>query len=146
MKQEVLLSLCVRDLEERNPSSSTLSNSTTRRRREQFNSGESRIIFRINFHKQLIGLTIVGKYAWQQKEQKGDGTALIFQEQLFISELFKDIQDAISLILLYRTMWKFRADSSNIFITLDVLFNLHSIINSGFIPGGEETDSILFAN
>ena len=31
-------------------------------------------------------------------------TALKFQEQLFISELFKDIQDATSLILHYRTM------------------------------------------
>ena len=45
--------------------------------------------------------------AWQQEEeQKGDtSTALIFQKQLFISELFKDIQDAILLILHYRTMW-----------------------------------------
>ena len=37
--------------------------------------------------------------------KKGDiSTALILPEQLFISELFKDIQDAISLILHYRTM------------------------------------------
>ena len=57
-------------------------------------------------HKYIIGRTIVGNYAWQQEEeQKGDiSTALIFQEQLFISELFKDIQDVISLILHYRTM------------------------------------------
>ena len=49
---------------------------------------------------------IVGKHACQQEEeQKGDvSTFLIFQEQLFVSELFKDIQDAISLILYYRTM------------------------------------------
>ena len=49
---------------------------------------------------------IVVKYAWQQEEdQKEDiSIALIFQEQLFISELFKDIQDAISLIFHYRTM------------------------------------------
>ena len=73
---------------------------------EQFNSGRSRIFFRINFHKYLIGQTIVGYYAWQQEEdQKGDiSTALIFQEQMFISELFKVIQDVISLILQYRTM------------------------------------------
>ena len=58
-------------------------------------------------HILLIGLTIVGKHAWQQEEeQKGDiSTALMIQEQLFISELFKDIQDATSLILYYRTMW-----------------------------------------
>ena len=37
--------------------------------------------------------------------EKGDiSTALIFQELLFISELFKDIQDVISLIFHYRTM------------------------------------------
>ena len=42
------------------------------------------------------------------------------QEQLFISELFKDIQDAILLILHYRTMLLFRATSSTIFTILDV--------------------------
>ena len=49
---------------------------------------------------------IVGKHAWQQEEErKGDiSTALMFQEQLFISELFKDVQDAISLILHHRKM------------------------------------------
>ena len=49
----------------------------------------------------------VGKHAWQQEEeQKEDiSTALMRQEQLFISELFKDIQDATLLILYYRTMW-----------------------------------------
>ena len=36
---------------------------------EQFNSGKSRIFFRINFHKYLIGQTIVGKHAWQQEEE-----------------------------------------------------------------------------
>ena len=68
--------------------------------------GGSRIFFRINFHKYFIGRMIVGKHAYQQEEeQKGDiSIVLIFQEQLFISELFKDIQDAISLILHYRTM------------------------------------------
>ena len=73
---------------------------------EQFNSGRSRIFFRINFHTSFIGQMIVGKYAWQQEEdQKEDiSIALIFQEQLFTSELFKDIQDVISLIFHYRTM------------------------------------------
>ena len=67
---------------------------------ERFISRELKNIFRVNFHKFLIGLTIDGKYVWQQdEEQKGDiSTALMF------SELFKDIQDAILLILHYRTM------------------------------------------
>ena len=73
---------------------------------EQFNSGESSFIFGINFHKTNIGQMIVGKHAWQQEEdQKEDiSIALIFQEQLFTSELFKDTQDVVSLILHYRTM------------------------------------------
>ena len=73
---------------------------------EQFNSGESSFIFGINFHKTNIGRMTVGKHAWQQEEdQKEDiSIALIFQEQLFTSELFKDTQDVVSLILHYRTM------------------------------------------
>ena len=49
---------------------------------ERFNSGELKNIFRVSFHKFLIGLTIVGKHAWQQvEERKGDiSTALMFQE------------------------------------------------------------------
>ena len=83
------LSLCVRDFEESNPSSPTDTlKQYNEKKTEQFNSGE----LRVNFHKLLIGLTIVGKHAWQQEEErKGDiSTALMFQEQLFTSELFKD--------------------------------------------------------
>ena len=49
---------------------------------ERFISGELKKIFRVNSHKFLIGLTIVGKHVWQQEEeQKGDiSTALMFQE------------------------------------------------------------------
>ena len=73
---------------------------------ERFISGELKNIFRVNFHKFLIGLTIDGKHVWQQEEeQKGDfSTVLMIQEQLFASVLFRDIQDAILLILHCRTM------------------------------------------
>ena len=73
---------------------------------ERFISGESKKIFRIHSHSLFIGLTVDGKHAWQQEEeQKGDSsTALMIQEGSFISELFKDIQDAISLILHCKTM------------------------------------------
>ena len=49
---------------------------------ERFNSGELMNIFRVSLHKFLVGLTIVGKHAWQQEEeQKGDiSTALMLQE------------------------------------------------------------------
>ena len=57
---------------------------------EQFNSGESSFMFGINFHKTNVGRMVFGKHVWQQEEdQKEDlSTALIFQEQLFTSELF----------------------------------------------------------
>ena len=72
----------------------------------QFNSEESSFIFGINFHKTNLGRMIIGKHAWQQEEdQKEDiSIALIFQEQLFTSELFEDTQDEASLILRYKTM------------------------------------------
>ena len=45
---------------------------------------------------------------------------LIHQEQSCTSELFKVIQDAVSLVLLYRTMSLFRTVSSSTFIMSDV--------------------------
>ena len=38
---------------------------------------------------------------------------------------------------IYRTMLSFRATSSNTFIMSDVQSILHSIINSGLVPGGQ---------
>ena len=73
---------------------------------EPFNSGELQKIFRNISCIALIGLIASGKHVWQQEEeQKEDSsTVLILQEQLCISDLFKDIQEAILLILHYRTM------------------------------------------
>ena len=73
---------------------------------EQFNSGEFRKIFRNIPRIPLIGLMASAKHAWQQEEEirKKSSTVLILGEHLCISELFKDIQDAILLILRYRTM------------------------------------------
>ena len=73
---------------------------------EQFISGELKKIFRISSHTLLIGLMRGGKHAWQQEEEikEDSSTELMLQEQSCTSELFKDIQDAILLILHYRTM------------------------------------------
>ena len=73
---------------------------------EQFNSGELKKIIRNISCIPLIGLIASGKHAWQEEEEtrKYSSTVLILQEQLCISELFKDIQDAILLILHYRTV------------------------------------------
>ena len=88
---------------------------------ERLNSGELKKIFRISSHTLLIGLIASGKHAWQEEETRKDSsTVLIHQAQSCTSELFKVIQDAVSLILFYKTMLLFRATSSNTFIMSDV--------------------------
>ena len=89
---------------------------------ERFNSGELKNIFRSISCIALIGLIASGRKVWQEEEEtrKDTSTVLMLQEQLFISELFKDIQVAILLILHYKTMLLFRATSSSIFTILDV--------------------------
>ena len=64
---------------------------------------------------------------------------MMIQEQLFISELFKDVHDAILLILHYRTMLLFRATSSMHIYYGGCAFNLHSIIDCGLILGGQNS-------
>ena len=61
--------------------------------------------------------------ARERSKKRDSSTVLMLQEQLFISELFKDIQDAILLILHYKTMLLFRATSSSIFTILDLRSN-----------------------
>ena len=61
LNQEILLSLCVRDFEESNQSSSTLSKKYNETKTEQFNcEGKKNFLFRIIFQKYSSGLTIVG--------------------------------------------------------------------------------------
>ena len=50
---------------------------------------------------------------------------------LCISELFKDIQDAILLVQLYRTMWLFRATSSSTLMMSDVQSFLKNQYSTG---------------
>ena len=82
-------------------------NQTVQREEDgQFNSGELSFIFEILPHKYSIGLMIVGNLVWQQEEvrKRHINIALIIREESFTSELFKDIPEAISLILRYRIM------------------------------------------
>ena len=67
---------------------------------------KSSSIFVIIIHKYNFGLMIVGKIVWQQEEVRKEdiSIAVIIREQYFTSVLFKDILEAISLILRYRTM------------------------------------------
>ena len=87
----------------------------------------------------ISGLTKSGRKPWQEEEEtrKDTSIVLIRQEQSCTSELFKAIQDAVSLILPFRTMLLFRAVSSNTFIMSDVQSIYILIINSGLIAGGQ---------
>ena len=64
-------------------------------------------IFEIIVHKYIIGLMIDGKLVWLQEEDRKEdiSIALMIREEFSTSVLFKDILEAISLILRYRTMW-----------------------------------------
>ena len=62
-----------------------------------------------------------GRAPWQEEgTRKYFSTVLIHHEQSCTSELFKVIQDAVSLILFYRTMSLFRTVSSSTFVVSDV--------------------------
>ena len=90
---------------------------------ERLNSGESKTIFRNISCIVIIGLTTSGRKTWQEEEEETrtyTNIVLIHQEQSCTSELFKAIQDAVSLILLYSTMFLFRTASSSTFIMSDV--------------------------
>ena len=70
----------------------------------------------------FVGLTKSGRTAWQKEEEtrKDFSIVLIHREQSCASELFKVIEDAVSLIVLYRTMLLFRTVSPSTFIMSDV--------------------------
>ena len=71
----------------------------------------------------IIGLTKSGRKAWQEEEETRRDISIVlirFRNNLCTSELFKVMQNAVSLILLYRTMSLFRTVSSSTFIMSDV--------------------------
>ena len=89
---------------------------------ERLNSGESKTIFRNISCIVIIGLTTSGRKTWQEEEETRKDTSIVLshQEQSCTSELLKAIQDAVSLIQLYRTISLFRTVSSSTFIMSDV--------------------------
>ena len=108
---------------------------------EQFNSGELDFIFEINFHKTNIGRMIVGNYAWQQQEDQK-------RRYQYCSD---DSGNVVYLRALQRHSRRSLIDPSlqdNMIIQrglfhhvyhMGCAFNLHSIINSGSIPGGQDS-------
>ena len=118
---------------------------------ERLNSGDSKILFRTILCILDIGLMKHGRASWQKEEEtiKYFRIVLILQEKFFTSELFKVIQDAILLILHCRTNVIIPDDFLEYIYHVGCAINLHSIIDSGLIPGGQKieqkTDSILSA-
>ena len=75
---------------------------------ERLNSGDKKVIFGTNLCTLNIGLVKSGRVQWQEAEETREdlNIVLIHQDKkFFISELFKVIQDAITLILNCRTMY-----------------------------------------
>ena len=90
---------------------------------ERLDCRDKKIIFGTLSSNLNIGLMKSGRAQWQKAEEtrKDFSIVLIHQDKkFFTSELFKVIQDAISLILHYRTMYQFRTISSSTFVTSDV--------------------------
>ena len=106
---------------------------------ERLSSGELKTIFRNIFSIVIIGLTTSGRKAWQEagETRKDFNIVLIHQDKkFFISELSKVIQDAILWIPHCRTMHLFRTTNFFQYIYhVGCAIHLHSIINSGLIPG-----------
>ena len=110
---------------------------------ESFNSGELKNIFRNIYCNHFIGLTASGKHAWQEEEEarKDSSTVLIFLEQLFFpssSGTFKTQSFDLSLhdneiIQSNFFQYIYHVD----FFHVGCAINLHSIINSGLIFGGQ---------
>ena len=107
---------------------------------EQFNSGELKKIFRKISCTVIICLTKSGRAAWQEEEEKRKGFNIVLdssgQEILYL----RDLQGHSGRSLIDQTL------QDNVIIP-DAFFqciyrvgcanNLHSIINSGLVPGGQ---------
>ena len=91
---------------------------------ERLNSGELKTILWKHFPtlSSLVWRQVEGKHGRRSRKQEKISILYwsIRNKKFLISELFNVIQDAISLILLYRTMYLFRTTSSSTFIMSDV--------------------------
>ena len=101
---------------------------------EQLNSTKLNSIFEIITHKYKFGLMIVGKLVWQQEEVRKEDIS----SALSTSVLFRD---TLGSILIDPTLQDNVVIGSGIFhyiYHIGCVFNLHSIINNGLIPGGQD--------
>ena len=106
---------------------------------EQLDSGESKTIFRNISCIVIIGLTTSGKKSMaggggnkKRYQYCTDSSGVI----LYLRAL-QGHSDSASLILLYRTMSFIPSNFFQYIYNVGCAINLHSIINSGLIPGGQ---------
>ena len=88
----------------------------------------------------IIGLTKSGRAPWQEEEDTREdfSIVLILQDRKSCtSELFKVIQEATLLILHYRTIVIIPDGFFKYIYLVGCAINVHSIIISGLIPGGQ---------
>ena len=103
---------------------------------ERSNSGDWKMIFKTNSSTLNIGLMMYGRTKWQEVEatSKDFNIVLIRQDKKFFTfELSKVIQEAIPLIL------SIPDNFSEYIYHVGCAVNLHSITNSGLIPGGQHS-------
>ena len=108
---------------------------------ERFISGELKNIFRVNSHKFLTGLTIVGKHAWLQEEESKrryqyctDGSGIIvyllaLQGHSGRNLIDPSLQDNVVI----------QSEFFHNIYHIGCAFNLHSIINNGLIRGSQNS-------
>ena len=98
---------------------------------EQLNSAKSNSIFEIIVHKYSIGLMIVGKLVWLQYCSDNSGTILYLralQGRSGSNLIDPMLQDNVVI----------GTGIFHFFYHVGCAFNLHSIINNGLIPGGQD--------
>ena len=112
----------------------------TEKRTERFISGESKKIFRIHSHNLLIGLTIDGKHAWQQEEQKRKFQYCTDDSGIIV--YLRALQGHSGRNLIHPSLQDNVIIPSGFFKCIYHIgcgFNLLSIINHGLTPGGQNS-------
>ena len=108
---------------------------------EQFNSGGLNFIFEINSHKYSIGLMSFGNLVWQQEEvQKEDiSIALIILEKFLTSRAIQGHSGRNLIDPMLQDNVIIQRGLFHLIYHIGCAFNLHSIINNGLIPGGQDS-------
>ena len=117
---------------------------------ELLNSGESKTIFRNISCIVIIGLTTSGRKACQEEEETRKDTSIVLTDSSGVFLYLRALQGHSGRSLIDPTLQYNVVIPSNFFqyiYHVVCAINLHSIINSGLIPGGQkfeqQTDSIL---